>query len=174
MDATCPVYTVSFLRVHVNAPPLAYKPFITAAFIMPGGLVMDRWEGRAALESLPHSTSNLTFHWSLFICHPQAPTSRCITVSPRLRQASAPSPRLRQAKPLHRLRLLLHPITQKASHLLFSLFWGWDRHTFLSASVYLISQDAPGTPPPFPGDEWPLAISLTARQLMPHNYSINV
>lgn len=147
MDAICPVYLVTFLRVHVNVPPLAYKPFITAAFIMPGGLVMDRWEGRAALESLPHSTSNLTFLWSLFICHPQAPTSRCITVSPRPRQAEAPSPRLRQAKPLHRLRLLLHPITQKASHLLFSLFWGV-RPPYFSFCQCLPDQSRCPRPPP--------------------------
>lgn len=57
----------------VNVPPLGDEPFITTAFIRPG-LLVDRWEGRTALELLPHSTSNLTFQRSHFICHPQAPS----------------------------------------------------------------------------------------------------
>lgn len=139
----------------VNVPPLGDEPFITTAFIRPG-LLVDRWEGRTALELLPHSTSNLTFQRSHFICHPQAP-SWCITVTPGLRHAFLnPPPKKKNLSqttnhPHHTgcscscTPLLQRPLTSYFQPFL----WVRPPH-FLYASVYPISQDAspPPTPPP--------------------------
>lgn len=142
-----------------------------AAFIRPG-VLGDRWEGRTALELLSHSTSNLTFQWVPLLLTP---------TSPLLMHHFHSGAQACLADPLSQLNK--HPATQPLTALaphyskglsppVFS-HWVRPRH-FRSASVYPISQDATHPPFLFPGDEWPLAVSLTARQLMPHNYSITI
>lgn len=125
----------------VNVPPLGDEPFTTTAFIRPG-LLTDRWEGRTALELLPHSTSKLTFQWSYFICHPQAP-SWCITVILGLRHALLPP--LSQPNHHHATQAVAAPEPHYSKGLsppIFSHFLGARPPHFLSASVYPISQDA--------------------------------
>lgn len=134
-----------------NVPLLRDEPFITIAFIRPG-LLMDRWEGRAALELLPHSTSKLTFQWSYFICHPQA-LSWCITVW----GSSMPCYFISAQQLTRHTGCSCTPLLQRPITSYFHLFFlGWDHHTFF-LQVFTRSVKMPPPPSSFQvmNDRWP-------------------
>lgn len=129
------------------------RSFATAASRVPGGWASDRWKGRAALKS-PTSLHLQTRHR-----HQAAQPNRC-SCTPLFEEGLSP--------------LIFHHFFSKGAEGLRRLF---GRETtvlsFLSLLVFTWSITMPPDFLPSPRDEWPSAIPQTARQLMPHNYSVD-
>lgn len=99
------------------------------------------WKGRTTLELLPHFTSNLTFQWSHFICHPQTP-SWYITDIQGFRYALLPPPISGKPPACHTgCSCSCTPLLQRPFTSYFQYFWVRPPH-FLSGNVYSISHNA--------------------------------
>lgn len=124
-----------------NVPPLVYEILIMAAIIMQWRLLTDRWEGRAALELLPYYTSILTFQLSLFICHPEAPNMHQDTYMSVWGTGTPSCPCPISDKQPPAVAHSCTPLLQRPFTSYFPVSEARPPY-FLSASVYLISQDA--------------------------------
>lgn len=158
---------------HWVMSPLQRQPSLGPTYSRTDGSCLW-WGGRTESELLPHSTSNLTFQRSHFICHPQSPLPPDASLLFWGSDMPCCSPTSTKQAACHT------GFSSSCTPLLWRPFTSYFQTFFLFFLVrpphFLFCLCLPNRSLSFlfPGDEWPLAVLLTARQLMPHNYCITI